>query len=60
MYVFLSGAAAAREGEWEGTGVAGMEGGKEGKGSVLVPLANSAPQIWSRGSLGKVAQGWEG
>lgn len=46
MYVFLSGAAAAaREGGWEGTGEPGMEGGKEGNGRVLLPLANSAPQI---------------
>lgn len=55
MYVFLPGAAAAREGGWEGTGEAGVEGGKEGKGSVLLPLANSAPRIrgraaWGRGS----------
>lgn len=45
MYVFLSEAAAASEGGWEETGEAGMEGGKEGKGRVLLPLANSAPQI---------------
>lgn len=44
MYVFLSGAAAVREGGWEGTGEAGVEGGKEGKGSILLPLANSAPK----------------
>lgn len=48
MYVFLSGAAAAREGGWEGTREAGVEGGKEENGSVLLPLVNSAPQIRSR------------
>lgn len=54
MYVFLSGAAAAaREGGWEGTGKAGVEGGKEGKESVLLPLANSAPQIWGREDWGR-------
>lgn len=47
MYVFLSGTAvpAAREGGWEGTEQAGMEGGKEGKGRVLLPLASSVSQI---------------
>lgn len=45
MYVFLSGTtAAAREGEWEGTEQAGMEGGKEGKGRVLLPLVSSVSQ----------------
>lgn len=38
---------------WEGTGEAGVEGGKEGKGSVLLPLANSAPQIWGRAGWGR-------
>lgn len=60
MYVFLSGAAAAREGRWEGTEEAGVEGGKEGNGSVLLPLANSAPQIWGRGGLEKVDYEQEG
>lgn len=50
MYVFLSGAAAAREGGWEGTGEAGVEGGREGeKGESASALASSAPQTWGRG-----------
>lgn len=61
MYVFLSGAAAARErgrvgGDWRSWG-----GGREGeKGESASALANSAPQTWGRGRLGKVVRGWEG
>lgn len=52
----------AREGRWEGIGEAGMEGGKEGKGSVLLPLDNSVPP--KSGVRGGFEEGgsleWEG
>ena len=59
MYFFLE-PAAAREGGWEGTRKAGVEGGNKGKGRVPLPLASSAPQIWARGRVRKVFRGWEG
>lgn len=58
MYVFLSGAAAAaREGEWEGTGEAGVEGGKEGRGASFChwptqPPKSGAGEAWGRWSTG--------
>ena len=57
MYVFLSGAAAAREGEWEGTGETGVEGGKEGKGASChwptQPPKSGAGEAWGRWPKGR-------
>lgn len=60
MYFFLEQQQRGRE--REGTGEAGVEGGKEGKGERPQATGQlSPPQIWQGKLLfGKVAQGWEG